>query len=76
MEFESDTTQGRNAIRPMIYTGFTKAVSTANNRIGENNLIQSTVAKRPLIYWEMDMNAIIRNMVMFNSSAVESLYRR
>ena len=45
MAFELDTTQGRNAIRPMIYTGFTKAVSTANNRIGENNLIQSTVAK-------------------------------
>ena len=46
MEFELDTTQGRNAIRSMIYTGFTKAVSTANNRIGENNLIQPTVAKR------------------------------
>ena len=45
MELELDTTQGRNAIRSMIYTGFTKAVSTANNRIGENNLIQSTVAK-------------------------------
>ena len=45
MEFELDTTQERNAIRPMIYTGFTKAVSTANNRIGENNLLQSTSRK-------------------------------